>query len=265
MECEMVGKKPRKRIIRIRRKKGGEATPPSEFEVARDKRERGSTERYPIVFVPGWASPTVHSAYFRNRLKLEGFEVSAIRFAYRGTGDVVKSAEILSGEVQKALHEFSSEKVNIVSHSLGGVITRYYLQKLGGWRHAHRAVYLSTPHKGVLWAYLGLWTKAGWQLLPDSKVMKGLNSDPSRCTNIKCLSITSSTDEMLIPRGTGILDCAYNIKVHWPVGHWGLMFSNRIAGWIADFFDGLFDIRQGFAKVYEQRSEACEIAEEDTG
>ena len=33
-----------------------------------------------------------------------------------------------------------------------------------------------------------------------------------------------------------------------------MVFSSKAIGWIVDFFDGIFDIREGFAKVYEGRN-----------
>ncbi len=210
-------------------------------------------ERFPIIYVPGYGAPPLHGLYLRSRLEVEGFDCYEAELPYLQTGDVAKSAALLAVEVQRTRYRFDAEKVNLVGHSLGGIISRYYLQKLGGWKYVHRAVYLGTPHKGVYWAVFGLATKAGRQLLPNSKLLQDLNNDPSRCRNIKCLSIISNFDEMIVPRESGILDCGYNKVVNWPIGHWGMVFSNKAIGWIVDFFDGLFDIREGFAKVYEER------------
>lgn len=210
-------------------------------------------ERFPIIYVPGYGAPPFHGRYLCSRLEVEGFDVFECDLPYLQLGDVARSAAHLAIEVQRTRYRFDAEKINLVGHSLGGVIARYYLQKLGGWKYVHRAVYLGTPHKGVYWAVFGLATKAGRQLLPNSRLLTDLNNDPSRCRKIKCLSIISNFDEMIVPRESGILDCGYNKVVNWPVGHWGMVFSNKAIGWIVDFFDGLFDIREGFAKVYEDR------------
>jgi hypothetical protein len=117
----------------------------------------------------------------------------------------------------------------------------------------HRAVYLGTPHHGVYWAVFVMGTKAGRQLMPNSKLLKELNDDPSRCRNIKCLSIISNFDEMIVPRESGVLECGYNKTVNWPVGHWGMVFSNKAIDWIVDFFDGVFETQEDFARVCEAR------------
>lgn len=220
-----------------------------QLNLTTEANEWAAIERFPIIYVPGFGAPPFHSRYLRSRLEVEGFDVYEATLPHLQTGDVAKSAAILAVEVQRTRYRFNAEKVNIIGHSLGGIITRYYLQKLGGWKYVHRVVYLGTPHKGVYWAVFGLMTKAGRQILPKSRLIKELNSDPSRCRTIKCLSIISNFDEMVVPRESGILDCGYNKVVNWPVGHWGMVFSNKAIGWIVDFFDGLFDIREGFAKV----------------
>jgi len=257
-QISMVGsrKKSRKRAAGSRPEPGigGQHDP-------KDKTIRStSIERFPVVYVPGYGAPPFHSKYFRSRLEVEGFDAYQVRLPRLQTGDMPKAAAVLAVEVQRALERFDATKVNIVAHSLGGIISRYYLQKLDGWRFVHRTVYLGTPHKGVYLGLLGIFTKAARQILPNSSLINELNSDPSRCRNIKCLSIISNFDEVVVPKDSGILDCAYNKKVNWPFGHWGLIFSNKALGWIIDFFDGIFDIREGFAKVGEDRindSEDC--------
>jgi triacylglycerol esterase/lipase EstA (alpha/beta hydrolase family) len=217
-------------------------------------------ERFPIIYVPGYGAPALHGKYFCSRLEIEGFNIFEADLPLYQTGDIPRSAAILSAQVQRARYEFDAEKVNLVGHSLGGIIARYYLQKLGGWRYVHRAVYLGTPHKGVYWAVFGLATKAGRQLMPSSKLLEELNNDPSRCRNIKCLSIVSNFDEMIVPKESGILDCGYNKSVNWPMGHWAMVFSNKVIYWIVDFFDGLFDIREGFARVTEERADDIDLS-----
>lgn len=236
-----------------------------EINLTGKAREYAAIERFPVIYVPGYGAPPFHSRYLRSRLEVEGFDVSEANLPHFQTGDVPRSAAILAVEVQKTRYEFDAEKVNLVGHSLGGIISRYYLQQLGGWKYVNKAVYLATPHKGVYWAVFGLMTKAGRQILPGSKLIKEMNSNPSRCRKIKCLSIISNFDEMIFPRESGILDCGYNKSVNWPVGHWGLVFSNKAIGWIVDFFDGLFDIREGFASLSEERlsDEDCRATPEN--
>ncbi len=40
-------------------------------------------------------------------------------------------------------------QVDVIGHSLGGLIARYYVQRLGGDIRAHTLVTLGTPHGGT--------------------------------------------------------------------------------------------------------------------
>jgi len=242
----------------VQYEEGFDAELEDELNLTSQAKDNAAIERYPIIYVPGYGAPAFHSLYLRSRLEVEGFDVFEADLPLLQTGDIARSASVLALEVQKARYRYNARKVNLIGHSLGGIIARYYLQKLGGWKYVHRAVYLGTPHKGVYWAVFGLFTKAGRQLLPNSDFIRDLNDDPSRCRNIKCLSIISNFDEMIVPRESGILECGYNKAVNWPMGHWGMVFSNKAIAWIVDFFDGLFDIREGFARVGDERATELE-------
>ena len=41
------------------------------------------------------------------------------------------------------------ERIHVIGHSLGGLITRYYVQRLGGDSRVHTLVTLGTPHQGT--------------------------------------------------------------------------------------------------------------------
>ena len=37
----------------------------------------------------------------------------------------------------------------VVAHSMGGLVARYWLGPLGGWRHCRGVITLGTPHRGA--------------------------------------------------------------------------------------------------------------------
>lgn len=41
-------------------------------------------------------------------------------------------------------------KVNIIAHSMGGLISRYYLQVMSGWEHVNKLIMLGTPNLGAM-------------------------------------------------------------------------------------------------------------------
>ncbi|MDY6794931.1 MAG: alpha/beta fold hydrolase [Actinomycetota bacterium] len=192
----------------------------------------------PCFFVHGYASTPAHSCILRARLRGEGLVVRTARLPWMAMGDIARSAEVVAEQVEEMKRDLGVERVNLIGHSLGGVIIRYYLQKMEGWRDLKRVVYLATPFHGSYLAYLTPLTKAGRQLHPGSDFITCMEREGSRCRKPRCLSIYSMLDYITIPHTTCHLDCAYNQKVWLPAGHLGLLLSKRAVEWTTDFLQG---------------------------
>ncbi len=46
----------------------------------------------------------------------------------------------------------SDAQVILIAHSMGGLISRYYVEVLGGWRHCRALITVGSPHRGALGA-----------------------------------------------------------------------------------------------------------------
>lgn len=65
------------------------------------------------------------------------------------TRDLRTAAELLGRHVEEVCARTGQREVDIVGHSLGGLIARYYVQRLGGDRRVRTLVTLGTPHGGT--------------------------------------------------------------------------------------------------------------------
>src|SRR5437016_3913220 len=65
------------------------------------------------------------------------------------TGDIAQSAEQLGGFVTRVLSATGASKVDLVGHSQGGMMPRYYLRFLGGSQYVHTLVGLSPSNHGT--------------------------------------------------------------------------------------------------------------------
>ena len=65
------------------------------------------------------------------------------------TGDIAQSAEQLGGFVTRVLSATGASKVDLVGHSQGGMMPRYYLRFLGGATKVHTLVGLSPSNHGT--------------------------------------------------------------------------------------------------------------------
>ena len=73
-------------------------------------------------------------------------KVDLHEYAYDWRQDVRISAQQLANTI---LHWSSSQPVTIIAHSLGCLVSRYYIEMLGGKNHVDRLVLLGGPHYGV--------------------------------------------------------------------------------------------------------------------
>jgi pSer/pThr/pTyr-binding forkhead associated (FHA) protein len=68
-------------------------------------------------------------------------------FAYDWRQDVRKTARQLGSMIESLP---SSQPIIIVAHSLGTMVTRYYIEKLGGKDRVERAILMGGPHQGAV-------------------------------------------------------------------------------------------------------------------
>ena len=59
---------------------------------------------------------------------------------------------------------------------MGGLVSRYYVQRLGGIERVRRLITISTPHQGTLWAHM-VGNPGSRQMRPGSAFLSKLNHD----------------------------------------------------------------------------------------
>ena len=87
---------------------------------------------------------------------------------------------------------------DLVGFSMGGLICRYYIQRLGGFNRVEHLITISTPHHGTLTGYL-LNNEGAKQMRFESRFVKELNADVDKLHKLKFLSIWSPFDLMILP------------------------------------------------------------------
>ena len=82
-------------------------------------------------------------------LKQDGFCVYSLDYGNRGTGPIEQSAQELKTFVDKVLASTGAKKVEMVGHSQGGMMPRYYIKNLGGAAHVDDLVGLAPSNHGT--------------------------------------------------------------------------------------------------------------------
>ena len=182
----------------------------------------------PIVLIHGIVDNRTIFTMMRRGLRRRGF--GCIRsFSYGPhTNDLRATAERFGAFIEDLVEETGSDRVQVIGHSLGGLIARYYVQRLGGDARVQTLVTLGSPHQGTLAARL-LPNKLVRQLRPGSDVLNEL-AEPSSCTT-RMLAFYSDVDQLIVPARNARLEhpdlTARNVLVR-GVGHLSLPISGRI-------------------------------------
>src|SRR5262249_49479656 len=91
-----------------------------------------SRHKTPVLLVPGYAEP---SWYFMsglyNDLKKDGWAVEGINL-FPNFASAEEQAQKVKTRIEAMKRRLGVDKVNLVVHSFGGLISRYYIQDMGG-------------------------------------------------------------------------------------------------------------------------------------
>jgi triacylglycerol lipase len=174
--------------------------------------------RLPVVYVPGFLSPFTYAWYFERSFEKQSYEFHQLGFPRLSTGDMVEMAGMLQAQVEALAGEFG--RVNLVCHSAGGLVARYYLQKMSRGAAVSSVVFLGTPHRGTLAAYPGLAVRACRQMRPGSAFLSGLDDGGlGRILVNRSLSIYSNHDFLVLPTESARLAGARNLLLRGMLGH----------------------------------------------
>jgi pimeloyl-ACP methyl ester carboxylesterase len=183
----------------------------------------------PIILVHGIADNRSIFTLLRRALRRRGFRhVHAFGYGLFAS-DLRAVAGELSEYVEQVCEELGVEQVHLIGHSLGGIVARYYVQRLGGDERVHTVVTLGTPHGGTLPARLVPHPLLR-ALRPGSDLIAEL-AEPAPGCRTRFLSFWSDRDPIVVPRASGRLEHpdldARNVLVR-GVGHSSLLVDGRV-------------------------------------
>ena len=161
----------------------------------------------PVLLVHGFASSSRVMLPLERRLRRK-LARPIVRVANPGMGalqlqDIRKSARALGSVLDELTRRREVEFVDIVGHSMGGLVAAYVLKHLDCGRRIRRVVTLGTPHLGAPAALLGLLafglvSRAIWQMLPRSSFLEELQRRPVP-RNSELISIAAQGDSLVPP------------------------------------------------------------------
>ncbi|MFC4532386.1 esterase/lipase family protein [Sphaerisporangium dianthi] len=179
----------------------------------------------PVVLVHGtFANMAVNWPAIAPVLKRAGYCVFALNYGgtpdalIQGTGDIARSAQQLSAFVDRVLAATRAPEADIVGHSQGGMMPRYYLKFLGGAAKVRKLVGIAPSNHGTtlsglvaLGDLLGLTgpvtdaCPACGQQIAGSAFLTGLNSGGDTVPGVEYAVIVTRYDEVVTPYTSGYL------------------------------------------------------------
>lgn len=158
----------------------------------------------PIILVHGLVDNRSIFTLLRRTLRRRGFgRVLTLNYS-PFTHDVRAAAARLERLVEKTCEETGYERVHVVGHSLGGIVARWYVQRMGGDARVHTLCTLGSPHAGTDTARL-MPTPLARQLRRGSPLMAEL-AEPAAGCRTRFVCYWSDQDQMMMPRRTARLD-----------------------------------------------------------
>ncbi len=179
-----------------------------------------------LVFVHGLAANRSGFLPLRAYLRLHGHD-RQLAFDYRSAGSIERQALRLKRAIDEGV---GGGRIDLVAHSLGGLVSRCYLQLLGGARRVDRLITLGTPHHGT---HAANFVPSAFvrQLLPDSPFIRYLNAQPAP-EQLRTTSIVAGRDLLIQPVESA--SCPFGESVVFgELGHVELLFRPSVFAEIA--------------------------------
>lgn len=152
------------------------------------------------------------------------------------TRDIRTAAELFGRHVEEICARTGHSRVDVVGHSLGGLIARYYVQRLGGDRRVRTLVTLGTPHGGTAVAPGAGIHPIVRQMRGGSSVIEELRGPAPGCRT-RFVGFWSELDQVMVPVGTACVDHpdldAVNVRVT-GIGHLALPVHPTVAAAIRE-------------------------------
>ncbi len=183
----------------------------------------------PVVLIHGFMGTRGSMYPLEKRLEEDGFCVFSFNLGLINVRDIRTSAFRIHRKIEALLEQTGVKEIDIIGHSMGGLIGLYMIKKLGAHKRVKRFILLGSPVHGT-WvalagvATVGLYSTSTWQLLPRSKFLDELHQGPIP-DNVEIHSVCAARDWVCPPSSTRLRGSeAHSINL----GHSSLVISAKV-------------------------------------
>jgi triacylglycerol lipase len=179
---------------------------------AAPSRDAQGATRDPVIVIEGTGSmqpllPILDLNLLIDRLESDGHRAFVFRLPGGGLGDIRDTAAEFRPFVDQVLRQTGASKVDLIGHSQGGLVGRYYIKYLGGATKVDSMIGLAAPHYGSQVANLvflyGVLDCLGFafcqQSVTGSQFLRDLNGDDDTYGNVAYTNFGTVLDEIVVP------------------------------------------------------------------
>jgi len=179
----------------------------------------------PIIVLHGYAMNRANFLPLAYRLSRAGLG-PIVGFEYWTLGRTAAAARQLAWFVEHVQALTGSPQVDLIGHSMGGVVARYFVTLGGGDGAVHRLITIGSPHGGTDVSRVGI-GHANRELVIGSKLVTRLAAAP-RPQLTRVTTILSHGDALVPASAQAEIPGAERI-VYDDLGHVAMLGSRRVA------------------------------------
>lgn len=188
----------------------------------------------PIIFVHGLSGNTFNWEYMVHEFESDGWSDAELnRKTYSSIGSNIDNAQDLADEVDRVLQATGAKKVDIITHSMGGVSSRWFLKFMEGTPKVDDWVSLAGPNHGTAKANF-CYTTLCKEARPGSDLLTQLNAGDETPGTTRYGTWWSPCDEWVSPPDSTVLDGAANTKTS-CLSHNGILLNSTVYSQVRDF------------------------------
>lgn len=170
---------------------------------AKDYARRSPKVRNPVLLIHGISDTTVVFRRMTTYLSSLGWSVHSFNLTpNNGSLGLDKLAMQVADYVAKTFDP--EQPLDVIGFSMGGIVSRYYIQRLGGIDRVQRFISISAPNQGTLLGHLSRHPGC-IQMRPESEFLKDLNQDVAMLERLNFTVIWTPFDLMIVPASSSVM------------------------------------------------------------
>ncbi|MFD3455370.1 esterase/lipase family protein [Streptomyces sp. NPDC058691] len=165
----------------------------------------------PVVFVHGYTGSASNWDYAEAAFVSAGYSRGELfAYEYNWSQSNKTSAAGLASYVRQVLSRTGATKVDIVNHSMGGLVTQWYLTQLGGTSSVRRVASVAGANHGTTYASACVIYTSCVEMLPGSSFVRTISSGDETPGSTVYATWYSPCDGIIIPYTSTPLSGATN-------------------------------------------------------